>query len=357
MQILELKGTPYEVGFQHGKQITELVRGFFSLCYRSVQEISEDKRLNTLHNVEEGLLVYYPEATEEMKGVAEASGLSYEDVLLMNFTSEVRTRAAQGCTAFSALNQATRTGDPITGKTRDMASQIYYPFQVAMNVSTLGKMRVFLAEAFSGMVVTGCGMNDHGLSLNLNIIVKITDSDDTVGVQRAFLARKVLEECANVDEAIKLFTETDLAYQGANFMVCDAEGSSAVIEKSHNHQAVIFPDNGILAMANHFEDKKMKQYEEFRVKNSPVRLQRMREMLFEKYGNIDLSTSKNFLQDHKKDNELSICRHVTNGVNTVSAYLLEPRTRTIYVADGHPCWQRFRKYEPFKKKARLSKKI
>jgi len=349
LNVLKLKGTPYEIGIQQGKQITELVRSFFSLCFRSVREISEDQRLNTLYNVEEGLQVYYPEAIEEMRGVAEASGLSYEDVLLMNFTSEVRTRAAQGCTAFSAINKATRTGDPITGKTRDMASQIYYPFQVAMNISTNGKMQVFLAEAFSGMTVTGCGMNEHGLSLNLNIIVKISDSDDTVGVQRAFLARKVLEECSDVDEAIKMFTEIDLAYQGANFMVCDAKGSSAVIEKSHSHQAVMFPDNGILAMANHFENKKMKQYEEFRVKTSPVRLQRMRAMLSENYGRINLSTSKRFLQDHKKGNEFSICRHVPDGVNTVSAYLLEPKTRHVYVADGHPCWQRFRKYNPFKK--------
>ena len=349
LQVLELKGTPYEIGIQHGKKINELVRSFFSLCFRSVREISEDQRLKTLFNVEEGLRVYYPEATEEMKGVAEASGLSYEDVLLMNFTSEVRTRAAQGCTAFSAINQATRTGDPITGKTRDMATQVYYPFQVAMNISTLGKMQVFLAEAFSGMTVTGCGMNEHGLALNLNIIVKISDFDDTVGVQRAFLARKVLEECSNVEEAIKMFTEIDLAYQGANFMVCDAKGSSAIIEKSHSHQAVIFPDNGILAMANHFENKKMKHYEEFKVKTSPVRLQRMWEMLSEKYGKIDLSTSKNFLQDHKKGNEFSICRHIPDGVNTVSAYILEPRTRTVYVANGHPCLQRFRKHNPFKK--------
>ncbi len=347
--VLELKGTPYAIGIQHGKQITELVRSFFSLCFRSVREISEDQRLNTLHNVEKGLQVYYPEALEEMRGVAEASGLSYEDVLLMNFTSEVRTRSTQGCTAFSAVSQATRTGDPITGKTRDMASQIYYPFQVAMNISTLGKMQVFLAEAFSGMTVTGCGMNEHGLSLNLNIIITITDSDDTVGVQRAFLARKVLEECSNVEEAIKMFSKIDLAYQGANFMVSDAKGSSAVIEKSHCHQAVIFPDNGILAMANHFETKKMKRYEAFIAKTSPVRLKRMREMLTENFGRINLSASKRFLQDHKEGNEFSICRHILDGVNTVSAYILEPRTRIVSVADGHPCWQRFQKYNPFKK--------
>jgi len=348
LQVLELKGTPFEIGIQHGKQINELVRSFYSLCFRSVREISKDQRLNTLHNVEEGLQVYYPEAVEEMRGVAEASDLSYEEVLLMNFTSEVRTRAAQGCTAFSAVNQATRTSDPITGKTRDMASQVYYPFQVAMNISTLGKMQVFLAEAFSGMTVTGCGMNEHGLSLNLNIIIKITDSDDTVGVQRAFLARKVLEECSNVEEAIKMFSKIDLAYQGANFMVSDTKGSSAVIEKSHCHQAVIFPDNGILAMANHFETKKMKRYEEFRPKTSPVRSQRMREMLTENCGRINLSASKRFLQDHKKGNEFSICRHIPDGVNTVSAYILEPRTRIVYVADGHPCWQRYHKYTPFK---------
>jgi hypothetical protein len=65
LNVLKLKGTPYEIGIQHGKQITELVRSFFSLCFRSVREISEGHRLNTLYNVEEGLQVYYPESEQE----------------------------------------------------------------------------------------------------------------------------------------------------------------------------------------------------------------------------------------------------------------------------------------------------
>lgn len=349
MRVLSLRGSSYDVGLQHGRQIRELVRGYYSLCRILLRDIPEDVLSATLSEVEDGLRRGYPEALDEMRGIAEGSRLGYEAVLLMNFTSEVRSRASSGCTAFTATDGATISGLPLMGKTRDMAFQAYFPFQIAMRVRIPGRAEVFLAEAFSGMAVTGCGMNEHGLGLTLNIIISIGDIDPSVGIQRAFMARLVLERCESVEEALDLFSETDLAYQGANFLVCDAEGECALVEKSHRHQAIMRPIDGLIAATNHFTDPGMAQFDRVFTQPSRMRLERMTSLLASKRGKIDLSMAKGFLRDHAHGHGVnSICRHEPSGVNTVQAYILEPCSREIHIADGHPCTSRFQRYSPFR---------
>lgn len=349
MRVLSLSGSPYDVGLQHGRKIRELVRGYYSFCRILLNDVPEDLVSTTLSKVEDGLRGGYPEALEEMRGIADGSRLSYEDVLLMNFSSEVRSQASAGCTAFAATNGATMSGQPIMGKTRDMAFQAYFPFQIAMRVRTPERAEVFLAEAFSGMAVTGCGMNEHGLGLTLNIIISISDADDSVGIQRAFLARLILERCKSVEEVLDLFSKTDLAYQGANFLVCDAEGECALVEKSHRHQAVIRPEDGVIASTNHFTDPGMRQFDRVFTQPTRIRIERMASLLESARGKIDLSMAKGFLRDHAHGLGInSICRHKPSGVNTVQAYILEPRSREIHIADGHPCLSRFRRYSPFR---------
>ncbi len=314
----------------------------------SLGDTQENVVKETLASVEDGLRKRYPEALEEMGGIAEGAGLNYEDVLLLNFTSEIKSRVHQGCTSFAAVGGASRTSNPIMGKTRDMSSQAYFPFQIAVNVRSPEKFKVFLAEAFSGMAVTGCGMNEHGLALALSIIISIEDADSTVGVQRAFFARLILEECRSVKDALKIFSKTDLAYQGANFLICDPSGDCALIEKSHQHQSVIRPNEGVIASTNHFTDTRMLQFGKTVGPSSKARLERIDQLLESNRGNIDLAETKAFLRDHAHGlSSNSICRHTLTNGNTVQAYVLDPCRRRVFIADGHPCTSRFQQYLPF----------
>lgn len=346
MHILNLKGAPYDVGFQHGKELRELIGGYHSLCRIVLNSIPNDSVAETISKVEGGLRGRYADSLDEMRGIADGSGLSYEDILLVNFTSEVRSQASSGCTSFAATGTATRAEQLIMGKTRDMASQAYFPFQIAMKIHMSGKAEVFLAEAFAGMAVTGCGMNEHGLGIALNTIASINDSDDTVGIQRAFLARLVLEECKSVDEAVDLFSQNDLAYQGANFLICDNKGKCALIEKSHCHQAVIGARDGVIASTNHFTHPKMLEFGKALRESSMIRLARISLLLASNNGKIDLPLAKTFLRDHACGlDSNSICRHTSSGVNTVQAYILEPRSKRVFITNGHPCLNRFQRYK------------
>lgn len=347
LRILKLQGSSYDVGVMHGRELRELVVAYYGLCRMILNGISEDKKEETLSNVESGLRERYAESLEEMRGIADGSGLSYEDILLTNFTSEVKSQASPMCTSFAASHKASKVNEPILGKTRDM-NQTYYPFQIAMKIHVRGKAGVFLTEAFSGMVVTGCGINEYGLSLALNTIASINDADDTVGVQRAFFARLILEECKSLDEAIDLFSENDLAYQGANFLICDNKGECALIEKSHCHQAVIDARDDVIASTNHFTDPKMVNFGKAFSESSVIRLARISELLASNNGKIELPVVKSFLRDHACGFDTnSICRHTSSGANTIQAYILQPRSKRVFVSDGHPCLHRFQQYKPF----------
>ena len=53
---------------------------------------------------------YYPEALEEIAGVAEGAGLSYEDVLTINCRSEILFAKPDGCTTFGILPEQSCDG-------------------------------------------------------------------------------------------------------------------------------------------------------------------------------------------------------------------------------------------------------
>jgi isopenicillin-N N-acyltransferase-like protein len=297
-----------------------------------------------LPQVEEAVRRDYPDALDEMRGIADGADLKYEDVLLMNFTSEFGRRAQSGCTAFAAARRATEKGKTIMGKTRDMRYQAYFPFQIALNVQVPGKAHVFLAEAFVGRVVTGCGINEYGLGLMLNV-VNIKDFDDSVGIQRSLLARLILEECKDVSEAVERFSKHILAYCGGSFLICDALGNCAVIEKSHAHQAVREPIEGIITATNHFVNPAMTKHMGWSSQSSPKRFDLISALIKPTVGKINVKLAKSFLRNHAHGlSRDSICRHDVNSVNTVSAYVADVTSKRVYIADGHPCKSRFQSY-------------
>ncbi len=340
MHVLTLSGTPYEVGVEHGRKLSELIEAYYSFNRILLRDIPDEVASKIVSQVQEAMEKFYPDALDEIRGIADGSGLEYENVLLMNFASEVKRSVQGGCTAFTAVGDSTINSKTIMAKTRDLRYQAYHPFQIAMKVCVPGKFDVFLAEAFAGRVVTGCGINEHGLGLILNI-VNINDFDGSIGIQRSFLARFILENCENVKEAVKQFSTHELAYCGANYLICDVDGDCALIEKSHSHQVVKGPEGGIITVTNHFTDPAMLKFQGRLGRSSPLRLNQITALLNANVGDIDVELAKGFLKSHEPS---AICRHDAIGVNTVSAYVVDADLRIIHIADGHPCKSPFKAY-------------
>lgn len=106
-EVVHLKGTPYERGLAHGKAMSSKIRSFYTTIlgtsllpyvnrerpdialhlheYRQEKYLNgEFSRLLLLESAEEMSKTIAPEHIEEMKGVADGSGVEYEKILLLN---------------------------------------------------------------------------------------------------------------------------------------------------------------------------------------------------------------------------------------------------------------------------------
>ena len=89
---VEIEGTPFEIGFQHGELFKDKILNSIQ-CYKEMfmdysnLEWSRAKKLST--RFVEVIRDYNPDYLEEIRGVAEGSGLDFEDILALNCRSEL----------------------------------------------------------------------------------------------------------------------------------------------------------------------------------------------------------------------------------------------------------------------------
>lgn len=102
---LTLTGTARERGYQYGSQVPELIKKNIAF-YRTMFEgfgVPWETAGKISKKFEPFIRDYYPEALEEIAGVAEGANLSYEDILTINCRSEILFAKPDGCTTFGIL--------------------------------------------------------------------------------------------------------------------------------------------------------------------------------------------------------------------------------------------------------------
>lgn len=347
VNIITLTGSPYERGLKQGRSFKELIRAYHALR-RSMfnpDNPSEGAVSEIIEEVRGGLEAKCPEVLEEMRGIAEGAGLRFAEILFINFASEV-DKGVSGCTTILSLGDPTSAKNMLLGKTRDLGSPLLYPFQTSVKIRRKDGDDIFVASSMAGILGAGFGVNRRGLALALNAADRIQDLGGKVGVQRSILARKALEECGGVNEAVAFLSHHNLAYCGALYILADSTGHGAIVEKSRVHQAVRSFERGTAVAANHFVEPSMRGYLAPLDGTSPLRLKRAGELSNPHQEGLTIPQTKRILKDHLHGLSISsICRHTPTGPNTVAGYILEVGARRTHICDGHPCENPFKKFE------------
>ena len=81
---VEIEGTPYEIGYQHGSIFKEKVAGTIA-CYqemfRDYSNLEWERAKELSLKFRDIIMEYNPDYMEEIKGVADGSGFSFEDIV------------------------------------------------------------------------------------------------------------------------------------------------------------------------------------------------------------------------------------------------------------------------------------
>ena len=240
-KVLHLKGTPREMGFQHGTlmkaDIVEEVRFLFDVkakefkpeilglkvpldARRMILSISELQRKHTPAK-------YY----EEIRGIAEGSGVPYEDVVAANFIPEMFH-----CSGFALSGSATKDGTLYHGRVLDYGCDWKLQEHAVLVVAEPEGSIPFVNVTYAGFVGSVTGMNARKVSIGE---MGGKGLGHWEGVPMALLVRMALEEADDLDQAIAVFRDHPRTCQYFYVVADGKSGRGVGMEASWNNFAVI----------------------------------------------------------------------------------------------------------------------
>lgn len=350
-RIVRIKGTPFQMGVDHGQQVSDLIRRRINSNKDFYKKIgySEELVKKIRERSEEGIKSVSPDLIEEVRGIAEGAGVSYEDTMnaYMGVGDALRHKVEENCTTTVVTGKATKNGNPIIGHNWDARGRK----SIIVIDAKPKKGYNFIAINSAGR--PGCeGMNENGLTIVMSGVIQRRREEFLDGTGPLYVppvwTHHILSRCKNVDEAIKVCKDTfRKAIHGSNWVIGDpdtfahAEISFDKIKIKYLETDSSDPNDWILSTTNHYESAEFNSMgpSEEEYPNSYARKRRMTYLLKSKIGDIDLSLVKTFHRDHI--GKYPICRHGGSGSNerleTISSEIGQPKELRFWIAMGPPC--------------------
>lgn len=354
----EISGSPYEMGFKHGKEFKEKIaivveNNFKHLESRARASSILASRHDCLALASEHLPYakeYFPDLIDEIHGIADGSECSFEDVFCLNCSLDLWDISVPslgllfGCTSFSVSTQATGANDVFVGQGYDLPSV----YQIGAIVLKLKSNNEFSKLLFTIAGMVGCaGLNSFGIGLAIN---KLFPADSRAGVPYTFVVRHVLDQ-TKIGDAIGSILGAKRA-SGINYMLAEKNGEIYSIETTAKDYDIIYGFKGFICHANHYITEKLKPFDKTTVLtyNSTVRFSRMQRLIQSKLGQIRLGDLETFLKDHV-NHPLSICRHEDPSLEenivgkTISSFVFDTLNFVAHFSLGNPCLNGFTEFK------------
>lgn len=291
-----------------------------------------------------------PRLLDEVRGIAEGSGLSFDEVLTINCRSEILNRATRAkgaaltpgeCTSFALEADRVAAGEPIVGQNWDWLEALEGGVIVLEVERPDGPDYVTLVEAglLAKMVLTATG-----LALGVNTLVSSLDGV-TEGIPYHFQIR-ALADAAHAAGALETLAGLPRATSG-NYVLAGADGAILNIESSPGgpgNLSVGWSNDGSLAHANHFVDPVPGGHDlaPIAMADSYARLGRMRRHLAATSGRFGEAELRAPLADHVGFPN-SLCCHPDPSADpagrwkSLAAVLIAPASRRLSYTAGPSC--------------------
>ena len=347
---VSVSGTPYERGRQYGAGLRDRVVASARLYGRTLDDLGFDSRAKTrlikrFATEIDGFGAHY---LEEMRGVADGSGVAFEDIVMINARTEVIAQARRekesgvsevpdpddGCTGAVILAERSATGSLIHGQNWDWRAE-------CAETAIVLRVRRDDGPDFLTFVEAGglarCGLNAAGVAITANYLESERDFTQT-GVPLSLIRRKVLEQ-EHFALAMRAIATTPKTCSN-NMMVSTVQNFAIDFECAPDEAFPIYPSDGLIVHANHWQSPvalaKLRDTGIPSVPESFYRDWRVRKLLTEAGDKLGPDDLKAALFD-TFGTPYSVCRPPRPGSGgnlsaTVSMVIMEPAKGTMEVA-------------------------
>jgi len=203
--VLHLKGTPYEMGMQHGKLLRDHVRENMQFILNkkgneSLIEVGPVRATpkSLLPGIVEVQRPYVPaKYWDEMRGLADGAGLKVEEVQLGNFIPELFH-----CSGFAVMNAATAGGTLYHGRVLDYGIDLRLQEHAVLIVAEPTGGIPFVNVSYAGFIGSVTGMNAQHVSIGE---MGGRGLGAWQGTPMSLLVREVLETASDLDAGVEVF--------------------------------------------------------------------------------------------------------------------------------------------------------
>jgi predicted choloylglycine hydrolase len=182
-----------------------------------------------------------------MKGLARGSGLTYQQVLVMQTFLDIKKLVQ--CSTIAVQPSRSADGTPMLARNLDFPSLgIAHRFSLVILRQPKNGTKT-ATVGWPGLLGTLSGMNEHGLSLAM---MEVYDRKSQLkGTPYPLVYRAALEGSKTVDEVEDRLKEASRTTSN-NLTVADAQGGAAVFEVDVEDVHRRAPDRGVVFSTNHF---------------------------------------------------------------------------------------------------------
>jgi isopenicillin-N N-acyltransferase-like protein len=346
IRFLRLEGTPFERGVQHGREIPDILAGFWVDLVRDVRDrvdrpIAEDELRAWLRDRAELARSVEPDLMEEIRGIAEGGGVEEEVAVAIAFAEEVGQLAyslgyhhevVRGTRCLAVVVPPSRTSSAgyLLAQTWDGPDWCPDPFLFAPKDPP--GWSAYLADPGS---VGGVGVNDRRIgSVHTGVLVR----ENPVGNPYSFIARRIMLADRADDAATSVSEVASTA--GCHYIVVqddaviDVEAAGAVFET--------VPHEGLFSTCAHFaggSTAALHAKPEHGV--SRHRTSRLAEIVAEESEVTPLGLME-LLTDHREGPDgSSVCLHASDRTGrSLGAIVIDVAGATIWGRAGNPCEHR-----------------
>ncbi len=333
---LTVSGTPIEIGQQIGEEAREEVRGFAQIALERVNKtvaISREQALDVARQSAAFVESYAPHMLEELRGLSASSGVSFDDLMLLQVRNQLQPTIDAGCTSFASANTS-----PIVAQNWDNDPALD-PFTLVITRRPTGKPA--LMNITQAGLIAYIGLNDRGIALCLN---SLPAPSRHVGVPHYFTVRAIYES-TSLDEAVAAVNRAHRAIP-ANIILSTPQGPA---DMEITVDAVqVLRDEDLITHTNHCLHPDLvhinPDFPEL-IESGP-RLQRIGHLL--NAQNLTVELAQQALCDHD-NHPHSICRHANEHPTTgfwvsVFSVVIEADKGRMHVSRGNPCEHAYETY-------------
>ncbi|RHZ57375.1 hypothetical protein CDV55_104459 [Aspergillus turcosus] len=272
---LELKGTPREIGLEHGRvlsqQITDQIKVYENI-FQETSKMSWDDVRDVAEEFRLSLEKELPDIYAEMQGIAEGAGLDLLDIVALNCRSEISMgNFSDGCTS---LSWKKHDNGRVLAQNWDWTPAAGKNIAI-VSIEQPGKPKIYMVTEAG--IVGKIGFNSAGVGVCLNAIRARPCISSKIPIH---VALRLFLESSSVETAVEEFAWLGGIACSAHILIADST-TALGLELSPLGNAYLKEDVfGTITHTNHFIENFL-VYEPPWLSGSPIRLERVRQLLRE----------------------------------------------------------------------------